>query len=279
MADVPARATSGGISLVSQSGGLLNAFAELTGNRGIGVNYLVSSGNEAGLEMADYIAYLADDPATTGHRLHHGGRQGRAPLPGRGRSGRPPQADGRAQARPQRIRAAGDARPYRHARRPARGLRGAVSQNGVALVDSIDALAETAALFDLRAAAAGRSRRDDDGLGRRDLADRRPRGSRRHQLSADPGGHQSASAENPRRRARLRQSARYRRSAAAAPGRQHHGGAAGAARRRGHRPRRPRARHAGGRLGLPSGSGRSAGGGGARRRASRCCSSPSCPTA
>ena len=35
MADVPARATSGGISLVSQSGGLLNAFAELTGNRGI----------------------------------------------------------------------------------------------------------------------------------------------------------------------------------------------------------------------------------------------------
>ena len=56
MADIPAQAASGGISLVSQSGGLLNAFAELTGNRGIGVNYLVSSGNEAGLEMADYIA-------------------------------------------------------------------------------------------------------------------------------------------------------------------------------------------------------------------------------
>ena len=55
MADIPAQAVSGGISLVSQSGGLLNAFAELTGNRGIGVNYLVSSGNEAGLEMADYI--------------------------------------------------------------------------------------------------------------------------------------------------------------------------------------------------------------------------------
>jgi acetyltransferase len=64
MADIPARAVSGGISLVSQSGGLLNAFAELTSNRGIGVNYLVSSGNEAGLEMADYISELADDPAT-----------------------------------------------------------------------------------------------------------------------------------------------------------------------------------------------------------------------
>ena len=41
----------------------------------------------------------------------------------------------------------------------------------------------------------------------------------------------------------------------------------------------PRARHAGGRLGLPPGPGRPAGGGGARARASRCCSSPSCPTA
>ena len=64
MADIPAQAEAGGISLVSQSGGLLNSFAELTANRGIGVNYLVSSGNEAVLEMADYIDYLADDPAT-----------------------------------------------------------------------------------------------------------------------------------------------------------------------------------------------------------------------
>jgi predicted CoA-binding protein len=64
MADLPAQAVSGGISLISQSGGLLNSFAELSANRGIGVNYLVSSGNEAGLEMADYIAFLADDPAT-----------------------------------------------------------------------------------------------------------------------------------------------------------------------------------------------------------------------
>src|SRR5262249_57477975 len=76
MADIPANAEAGGISLVSQSGGLLNSFAELTGNRGIGVNYLVSSGNEAVLEMADYIEFLADDPATKVipcilHRPHH----------------------------------------------------------------------------------------------------------------------------------------------------------------------------------------------------------------
>ena len=64
MADIPAQAEAGGISLVSQSGGLLNSFAELTTNRGIGVNYLVSSGNEAVLDMADYIEFLADDPAT-----------------------------------------------------------------------------------------------------------------------------------------------------------------------------------------------------------------------
>src|ERR1043166_1524322 len=64
MADIPEAATAGGISLVSQSGGLLNSFAELTANRGIGVNYLVSSGNEAVLEMADYIEFLADDPPT-----------------------------------------------------------------------------------------------------------------------------------------------------------------------------------------------------------------------
>src|SRR5262249_55842514 len=47
MADIPKEAPAGGISLVSQSGGLMNSFAELATNRGIGANYLVSSGNEA----------------------------------------------------------------------------------------------------------------------------------------------------------------------------------------------------------------------------------------
>src|SRR5438094_8221508 len=64
MADIPSTAVAGGISLVSQSGRLLNSFAGLVTNRGIGANYLIFSGNEAVLEMADYIDFLADDPAT-----------------------------------------------------------------------------------------------------------------------------------------------------------------------------------------------------------------------
>ena len=111
-------------------------------------------------------------------------------------------------------------------------------QNGVALVDSIDALVETAALFDLAPL---------------------PQGDRVVMMTVSGGATSligdlgeaaginfppireatnAARAENPRRRARLRQSARYRRAAAAAPRRQHHGGAAGAARRRRHRPDR-----------------------------------------
>ncbi len=222
MADIPAPAMAGGISFVSQSGGLLNSFAELTTNRGIGVNYLISSGNEAVLEMADYIEFLADDPATQRDRLHHGGRQERPPLPRRGRARRAQEADRRAQARPQRIRPARHARPYRHACRQARGVRGAVP-----------AERRRAGRFDRRAgrdrgavrscaAAAGRPRGDDDGVGRRDLADRRPRRSGRAQLPADRRGDQRAHSENPRRRARLRQSARHGRAAAPAPGRQHH---------------------------------------------------------
>jgi acetate---CoA ligase (ADP-forming) len=64
MADIPEGAMAGGISLVSQSGGLLNAIAELAANRGIGLNYLISNGNSAVVEIADYIDYLVADPAT-----------------------------------------------------------------------------------------------------------------------------------------------------------------------------------------------------------------------
>ena len=53
-----------GISIVSQSGGLLNAFVELATNRGIGFNYLISSGNEAVLSTADYLEWLTNDRAT-----------------------------------------------------------------------------------------------------------------------------------------------------------------------------------------------------------------------
>ncbi len=64
MADIPGAAMAGGVSFVSQSGGLMNSVAELATNRGVGINYLISSGNEAVLEMADYIDFLAEDEAT-----------------------------------------------------------------------------------------------------------------------------------------------------------------------------------------------------------------------
>jgi acetyltransferase len=148
MADIPARAVSGGISLVSQSGGLLNAFAELTSNRGIGVNYLVSSGNEAGLEMADYISELADDPATRVIAcIMEGakdGRRFRAAIEAAAR--RKPLVVlklGRSEFGQRATLAHTGTLAGRH-----EAFAALFRQNGVALVDSIDALVETAALFD-----------------------------------------------------------------------------------------------------------------------------------
>jgi acyl-CoA synthetase (NDP forming) len=149
MADVPAQATSGGISLVSQSGGLLNSVAELTANRGIGVNYLVSSGNEAGLEMADYIAYLADDPATKVIAcIMEGAKHGR-----RFRAA----VEAAARKKPMVVLKLGRSEFGQRATLAHTGtlagrheaFAALFRQNGVALVDSIDALVETAALFDL----------------------------------------------------------------------------------------------------------------------------------
>jgi acetyltransferase len=149
MADIPAQATSGGISLVSQSGGLLNSFAELTCNRGIGVNYLVSSGNEAGLETADYIAHLADDPATKVIAcIMEGAKDGR-----RFRAA----VEKAARNKPMVVLKLGRSEFGQRATLAHTGtlagrheaFAALFRQNGVALVDSIDALVETAALFDL----------------------------------------------------------------------------------------------------------------------------------
>src|SRR6266700_587572 len=149
MADLPALATGGGISLVSQSGGLLNSFAELTANRGIGVNYLVSSGNEAGLETADYIAYLADDPATKVIAcIMEGAKDGR-----RFRAA----VELAARNKPMVVLKLGRSEFGQRATLAHTGtlagrheaFAALFRQNGVALVDSIDALVETAALLDL----------------------------------------------------------------------------------------------------------------------------------
>jgi len=63
--NLPEGLIPGGVSLVSQSGGLLNATVELGHNRSIGFNYLLSGGNEAVVSSADYIDWLADDPGTS----------------------------------------------------------------------------------------------------------------------------------------------------------------------------------------------------------------------
>jgi len=149
MTDIPVQAVGGGISVVSQSGGLLNAIAELTHNRGIGLNYLVSSGNEAVVDMADYIEFLADDAATTviccimegtknGHRFRTAVERAarRKPLVvlklGRSEFGQ------RATILHTGTLAG------RH-----EAFTALFRQKGIALVDSIDTLVETAALLDL----------------------------------------------------------------------------------------------------------------------------------
>jgi acyl-CoA synthetase (NDP forming) len=55
---------AGPISIVSQSGGLINALLELGANRALGFNYLISAGNEAVVNTAHYLDMLADDPGT-----------------------------------------------------------------------------------------------------------------------------------------------------------------------------------------------------------------------
>ncbi|EHP40905.1 6-carboxyhexanoate-CoA ligase, partial [Cupriavidus basilensis OR16] len=55
---------AGNIGVVSQSGGILGALLSRAAARGIGLSKLVSTSNEADLDLADFIDYLADDEAT-----------------------------------------------------------------------------------------------------------------------------------------------------------------------------------------------------------------------
>lgn len=59
--DVPV----GGIGFVTQSGLFGGMLAETCVKRGLGLGYMISSGNEAGIDFADAIAYMAADPRTT----------------------------------------------------------------------------------------------------------------------------------------------------------------------------------------------------------------------
>ncbi|TFV39965.1 CoA-binding protein [Bradyrhizobium frederickii] len=55
---------AGAIGLISQSGGILGAVLSRAAARGIGLSKLVSTSNEADLELSDFIDFLAEDDAT-----------------------------------------------------------------------------------------------------------------------------------------------------------------------------------------------------------------------
>ncbi len=57
--------TVGGIGVVSQSGGILGSLLSRAAARGIGLSKLVSTSNEADLDMADFVEYLVDDDSTS----------------------------------------------------------------------------------------------------------------------------------------------------------------------------------------------------------------------
>jgi len=54
----------GGIALISQSGGILGSLLSRGGARGIGFSTLVATGNEADLEVADFLELLLEDANT-----------------------------------------------------------------------------------------------------------------------------------------------------------------------------------------------------------------------
>lgn len=147
MADIPDTAVAGGVSLVSQSGGLLNAFAELCGNRGLGMNYLISMGNQAVVDLADYIDFLVRDSATSVIALiMEGAKDGR----------RLQSAIMRAAPKKPIVvlklgrSIVGQAATLAHTGTLAgkhEAFEALFKQNGVALVDSIDELVETAGLL------------------------------------------------------------------------------------------------------------------------------------
>jgi acyl-CoA synthetase (NDP forming) len=59
--DLPA----GSIGVISQSGGILGSLLSRAAGRGIGLSKLVATGNEADLEVADFVEYMIDDDATS----------------------------------------------------------------------------------------------------------------------------------------------------------------------------------------------------------------------
>lgn len=53
-----------GVAFIGQSGGMLGHFQRAADGRGTPLSYVISTGNEIGLESSDFMEYLADDVAT-----------------------------------------------------------------------------------------------------------------------------------------------------------------------------------------------------------------------
>ena len=58
------RNVEGGVAFVGQSGGLLGHFQRAADGLGLPLSYVISTGNEAGLEGTDFVEFLAEDHAT-----------------------------------------------------------------------------------------------------------------------------------------------------------------------------------------------------------------------
>jgi acyl-CoA synthetase (NDP forming) len=58
------RGVENGVAFVGQSGGLLGHFQRASDGRGVPLSYVISTGNEAGLETTDFLEFLVDDKST-----------------------------------------------------------------------------------------------------------------------------------------------------------------------------------------------------------------------
>jgi len=62
--DRPQRLVDGPVAIIAQSGGLAMAIKRTLDERGVSAGSVITSGNEAGLTTADYIAFFSTDPST-----------------------------------------------------------------------------------------------------------------------------------------------------------------------------------------------------------------------
>jgi acyl-CoA synthetase (NDP forming) len=61
---LPGEVPRGSVGFISQSGTFGGIFARAAAGRGCGLSSFISAGNQADLDVADYLEYLADDPET-----------------------------------------------------------------------------------------------------------------------------------------------------------------------------------------------------------------------